>query len=177
MKNEYKKQHTIMILCFLLGGFSIIMYAFQIYDNYLRAENIGAMNETFAPRENNLTQFNRYPERFAPLTPFTSPFSFMFLLNGIILISAGTALWSLTRDKEIKSAKEKITSLLLMPEERAVIDELKRAKGSITQSQLVKNTGLSKVKMHRVVNRLVAKGIIRKYPYGLTNKIVLEKEI
>lgn len=156
------------------------MYLFQVYDNFLRPENFAqARNGTFQPQE-NLTQLNRSPERPLQVNPslsFTSPFSFMMFFNGIILLSGGISIWGLTRDKEIKSTKEKITSLLLMPEERMVIDELRKSKGSMAQSQLVKNTGMSKVKMHRIVSKLAVKGIIKKYPYGLTNKIVLEKDV
>jgi uncharacterized membrane protein len=36
---------------------------------------------------------------------------------------------------------------------------------------------LSKVKVHRIVKRLESLQIIKKYPYGLTNKIRLEKRM
>jgi uncharacterized membrane protein len=163
-----------MILCFILGGFSIIMYTFLVYDNFLRADF--ARNETFL-RFENITQNRTFEKPLNPINNIASPFSMMLLFNGILLLIGGVSIWSLTREKEIKSAKERMTSLLLMPEERLVIDELKKCKGSMLQSQLVKRTGLSKVKMHRIISKLALKGIIKKYPYGLTNKIVLEKEI
>jgi uncharacterized membrane protein len=36
-------------------------------------------------------------------------------------------------------------------------------------------TGFSKVKVHRALTKLETRKVIKKYPYGLTNKIVLEK--
>ncbi|MFH0949102.1 MAG: MarR family transcriptional regulator [Candidatus Aenigmatarchaeota archaeon] len=188
MKSEYKKHNIVMILCFILGGFSIMLYFFQVYDTFWRVENFSTRFENNSTEINrpfmglNNSGINRSFERERlltenPATRLTSPISIMLLFNGIILLLGGISIWGLTRDRELKSTKEKITSLLLMPEERMIIEELKKSKGSITQSQLVKNTGMSKVKAHRIVNRLAAKGIVKKYPYGLTNKIVLEKEV
>lgn len=178
MKTEYKKYSIIMVLCFLVGGFSIILYMTQVYSVFLATENFSAPKA-----DANLTHFNRSlgEERFfsngPPETRLESPFSIMLLFSGIILLAGGLSLWSLTREKEIGAVKERLTSMLLLPEERTIIGELKKSKGNMTQSQLVRNTGLSKVKTHRIINKLSAKGIVKKYPYGLTNKIVLEKEI
>ena len=165
----------------------LILYLFQAYSVLWGSEVFGTLRD-FRPDNNftsNFTSSSNANRSFgrgfftllSPSASLTSPFSIMLLINGIILLSGGISIWRLTRDKELKSTKEKLTSLLLMPEERIVILELKKSKGSMTQSQLVKNTGMSKVKTHRIVNRLASKGIVKKYPYGLTNKIVLEKEV
>jgi len=63
------------------------------------------------------------------------------------------------------------------PEEKLVIRELEDAGGELTQSELVKKTGISKVKVHRVIKRLEQLKILSKYPYGVTNKIKVEKEV
>jgi uncharacterized membrane protein len=185
MKNEYKKHNVIMILCFILGGFTILLSIISTYSVFWE---FNTLERGFVPPPSNFTQpnnftppnFNRSIERAAlrsPANALTSPSFFILLFNGIVLLSGGISIWRLTRDKEMKSEKEKLTSLLLLPEERLIIHELKKSRGSLTQSQLVKNTGMSKVKTHRIVNRLASKGIIKKYPYGLTNKIVLEKDV
>ncbi len=158
-----------MILCFVLGGFSIVLYLLQGYYAFWRVENFPARfpdNSTADRpfRNMNGSEINRSFERgFPPFSIeafFTSPISFILLFNGIILLLGGVSIWRLTGEKEITSTKEKLTSLLLQPEERLIIDELKKSRGSMTQSQLVKNTGMSKVKTHRIVNRLATKGII-----------------
>jgi len=64
-----------------------------------------------------------------------------------------------------------------MPDEKIVIKELGRNNGELTQSDLVRKTKLSKVKIHRIVRRLETLEIISKYPYGVTNKIKLEKSL
>lgn len=162
---ESRKYSISMLLCFILGGFSIMLYIFQLYTAFWGLENMGVRNigRAFIPA--------------TPLSYITSPFAFLFLFNGIVMLLAGWSIWRLVRENEITSEKEKITSLLLQPEERAIISELKKSKGSMTQSQLVRTTGMSKVKAHRIVSKLVIKGIVKKYPYGLTNKIVLEKDV
>jgi uncharacterized membrane protein len=177
MKNEYRKYSAVMVLCFLFGGFALILYSAQMY-SVLVAPGAPNMSGEF----NNSIDFNRSLRegRFNfdnPAIRLESPFAVIPILGGIVLLLGGISIWKLTREKEITSVKEKLTSLLLLPEERLVIEELKKSNGSIAQSQLVRNTGLSKVKAHRIVNRLSAKGIVKKYPYGLTNKIVLEKEV
>jgi hypothetical protein len=178
MKSEYRKYFLIMVLCFLVGGFAITTYLIQAYSDVWGRDFFGFRQ----PRMDNFTNLSNERERLAEFASnraasFASPFALMTLISGIILILGGLSIWSLTREKELKHAKDKITNMLLLPEERIVIDELKKSGGQITQSQLVIKTGLSKVKVHRVVKNLAMKGIIKKYEYGLTNKIVLEKEI
>lgn len=182
MKSEYRKYSIVMVLCFLLGGFSIIFYITQIYSNFWSHEVFGnTRNESDFRNTSNESEFNRTLGR-GPLPIrseefLLSPFSLMLLFNGIVLLAGGISLWFITREKEIASAKEKITSLLLQPDERIILNELKKYKGESTQSQLTMKTGMNKVKVHRIIGRLAARGIVKKYNYGMTNKIVLEKDV
>lgn len=179
MKSSYKKYFLIMILCFLLGGFSIITYVLQAYSTNLDRGFFGP-RALRIENSSNLSDLRSRALNFTGTTSASllfSPFALMLLFSGILMIIAGGSIWSITREKEIKHTRERITNLLLLPEERSVIDELKKAGGSVTQSQLVLKTGIGKVKIHRVVKSLERKGIINKYQYGLTNKIVLEKNI
>jgi len=187
-----------MVLCFLVGGFSAILYSIQAYSAFMSLEVFGSFREFKDPNTNfsfnesldrlNANDFNRsmldrnreFGGRFRPLNPvgfITSPASLVLLLVAIVSILGGISIYNLVREKEIKSTKDDLTSILLSPEEKAVISEIKKMSGDITQSQLVKKTGLSKVKIHRVLIRLESKRIVKKYQYGLTNKIVLEKDI
>jgi uncharacterized membrane protein len=179
MERKYLRHSIVMMLLFLVGGFSLFLYLFQVYSAFWGIES-GVIRERAI--QNSTSQINRPPfsgEGFIrPLIPqatLTSPFSLMLLFVGIISTTGGVSVWQLTREKELKSAKENITSLLLTPEEKAIIDELKKANGKLNQNQLVRKTGFSKVKVHRALARLETRKIVKKYPYGLTNKIVLEK--
>ena len=79
-------------------------------------------------------------------------------------------------EKEIKAVKQVTTAKLLLPDELAVVDTLKKFDFELTQSKLAKETGLNKVQIHRAIKRLESKGALEKHNYGLTNKIILKKE-
>ena len=168
-----------MILLFLVGGFSLVLYLFQVYSAFWGFETFslirgrGTQNYSIQPNRSFVgEEFTRSPN---PEAALASPFSLMLLFIGVSSTLGGISIWQLTREKELKSAKEDISSLLLTPEERSIIEELKKANGKLNQNQLVKKTGFSKVKVHRVLVRLEMRKIVKKYPYGLTNKVVLEK--
>ncbi len=179
MERRYLKHSIVMIMLFLVGGFSLLLYVFQAYSAFWGLETFTLARERWI--DNNSLQLNRSfvgersmePPR--PEAGLTSPLSLMFLLVGITSTLGGVSIWRLTREKELKSAKEDISSLLLTPEEKVIIDELKKANGKINQNQLVRETGLSKVKVHRALVRLEMRTLLKRYPYGLTNKVVLEK--
>jgi uncharacterized membrane protein len=94
-----------------------------------------------------------------------------------ISILAGLSIWQITRVRELKKLKQETTDNLLLPDEKTIIHFLKENGFESTQSRLVKETGLSKVQVHRILSRLEAKGVLEKHKYGLTNKIVLKKEL
>ena len=187
MENKYRKYSVVMVLCFLVGGFSIILYIIQVYSAFIGLDVYGSFrefrehisNETFDNRsqinQSLGTLRNRFPS-FSPERFLTSPASFILLFVGLISIAGGISIFNLVREKEIKSTKERLTSMLLTPEERQIIEEIKKSDGHIAQSQLVIKTGLSKVKIHRIIMRLESKGIVKKHEYGLTNKIILEMD-
>jgi hypothetical protein len=179
MEKRYLKHSIVMILLFLVGGFCLILYLFQVYSLLWGLE-------TFTLVRGKVIQDQRFQanrsftgEGFVPPLSseaiLTSPFSLMLLFVGISSTLGGVSIWQLAREKELKFIKENISSLLLAPEEKVIIEELKKANGELNQNQLVKKTGFSKVKVHRALTRLETRKIVKRYPYGLTNKVVLEK--
>lgn len=180
-----KKYVFVMILCFLYAGFSIISFSYDVYSRFWVKEVVGA--PPF--REMRINDFNdsnsragqqAAPRQFRNPDPFeilTSPQSLTYLLGGIVSIIAGITIWFLIREKEIKGIKEQTADNLMLPDEKAVINYLKRSGFESTQAKLAKETGLNKVQVHRVLKRLEAKGIVQKHVYGLTNKIILKKEL
>jgi len=105
------------------------------------------------------------------------PVIIISLLGSVISILAGLSLMDLLKKKEKKELTKSVIDTMTTPEEKFVIKELEEADGELTQSELVKKTKLSKVKVHRVVKRLEQLKIVSKYPYGITNKIKLEKKV
>ena len=59
-------------------------------------------------------------------------------------------------------------------EEKKIIEILNSREGSVYQSDLIKETGFSKVKITRVLDKLESKGIIERRRRGMTNAIFLK---
>jgi len=189
-----KKYAVLMALCFIYGGFLIASFALQAYSLFWRTEIAGFPTETngfpfieggSAP-QNPGQDFNEFaPDRNIgarrfqrePAAALLAPTPLSWLAGGLISVFAGFAIMGLTRKKEIKRIKHETASNLLLPDEKKVIDFLRRSNYESTQSKIAKETGLSKVQAHRVIKRLEAKGALEKHEYGLTNKIILKKEL
>jgi uncharacterized membrane protein len=77
------------------------------------------------------------------------------------------------------SRKQKVRDILpvLTDGERKVMIILLREKGTVDQRTIVKETDFSKAKVTRVINDLVARGIIEKISRGRKNLIKLKKEV
>ena len=59
-------------------------------------------------------------------------------------------------------------------EEQKIIRLLEEKEGSTYQSDLIKETGHSKVKITRILDKLESKGILEKKRRGMTNIVVLK---
>jgi uncharacterized membrane protein len=64
---------------------------------------------------------------------------------------------------------------LLDGDKRKVFNEIVEAKGEILQSDLHAHTGFSKAKITRVLDYLELKGLIVRKSYGMTNKIIINR--
>ncbi len=179
-----KRYVAITLICFLYGGFSIFMLSFGVYSSFWKMGLLNPVKGGFADVNADLNQFADGLKGFAgtrkfgydPIAFICSPTNLVYLAGGVIAILAGLAIWSLIRQKELKSVKQAATANLLLPDENAVIEALKDSGYELTQSKLTKETGLSKVQVHRVIKRLESKRILEKHDYGVTNKIILKKE-
>jgi len=110
------------------------------------------------------------------------PIPYMILILSSLGIFVGSAAYYFTVSKYIKEGKtrnENIESTLnfLEPQERMIIKELIKDKKGLKQSELEKQTGFHKVKIHRIVNKLQAKGLIEKEANGKINKIKLNPHL
>ena len=71
-----------------------------------------------------------------------------------------------------KEKKEKLNNLI--GDEKKIMEVLLREEGSVYQSDLIKETHLTKVKVSRVLDKLEGKGLIERKRRGMTNIIVLK---
>ncbi|MBI2652703.1 winged helix-turn-helix transcriptional regulator [Candidatus Woesearchaeota archaeon] len=171
LKNKRKFYWFVAILCLIYGGVAFILFIQQSYILYVR--NQFTQSDDFA---RNATQIasNRFRPNFRTLTIIPLVVN---LFGALISILAGLSLVSILRSKESKELKKDVIESMVLPDEKLVIRELEKNNGELTQSELVRKTGLSKVKVHRIVKRLESLEIVSKYPYGVTNKIKLEKSL
>lgn len=70
--------------------------------------------------------------------------------------------------------KKKVNVSKLSSEEKSIVILLEENEGSLYQSILVKETGLSKVKITRILDGLEGKGIIERKRRGMTNIVILK---
>jgi hypothetical protein len=64
----------------------------------------------------------------------------------------------------------------LYGDERLVLEKVIEAEGSIFQSDLVDRTGLGKVKVSRILDKLEGKGLVETKTRGITNIVLLKKQ-
>jgi len=106
-----------------------------------------------------------------------------FIVTGFIIGSLllGLGIYLLVITKINKSAKEdlkksfkKIDLSKLDEDENKIYDLLKQNEGSLYQSDLIKQTQYSKVKISRILDKMQTKDIIDRKRRGMTNIIVLK---
>lgn len=185
-----KTQKAIMWLSLLYGGFAIILFIMDIYSAIWFGSSFIARDGPKLDDTNALinSDFNFNDQidsnrpapgprmQMTPLRAVSSPASLLILFSGLISLASGITIMNITRKHEIKKIKQDTAEYLLLPEEKKVIEVLKENDYSLPQNRITKESGLTKVQVHRVLKRLEAKGLIEKHEYGLTNKIVLKKE-
>ncbi len=79
-------------------------------------------------------------------------------------------------DNEGKKQEAKPEKLLKMfkGEEKLILELLLKNEGIMLQSELVKETGFSRVKITRILDKLESKDIIERKRRGMTNAVVLK---
>ena len=98
---------------------------------------------------------------------------FITVLFGLAFVVLGTGVYLLfIQGREEKTVKVDFSKL--DEDEKRVYTLLKERDGSLYQSDLVKETGFSKVKMTRLLDKMAAKNIIDRKRRGMTNIIVLK---
>ena len=99
------------------------------------------------------------------------------IIGFLVTLLAGLSIMALLKEKDSQGATQSFIDVVTTGDEKLLIASLEKAGGVLTQSELVNATGLTKVKIHRVVKRLEGLGIVSKYPFGMTNKVRLEKKL
>ena len=103
-----------------------------------------------------------------------------FIISVALVVGAGTYyLMSSRLETKEKSLKKNTEILLKMlnKDERKVIQALIENHGKALQAEITRLPEMSKVKSHRVVQKLIDRGVLQKEEFGKTNKIKFAPEI
>ncbi len=102
----------------------------------------------------------------------------LLIASGITFLILGVGVYLLFLQEHVIRMEERTFKPLdaskLDGEERRIYDLLKAQDGSMYQSDLIKETGLSKVKVTRMLDKLTTKGVIDRKRRGMTNLIILK---
>ena len=90
----------------------------------------------------------------------------------VVVLGLGAGI-SMVLPKRLTQSQVKIDLSKLDKEEKSICNILK-TKNGIYQSDLIKETGFSKVKITRVLDKLESKGIIERRRRGMTNAIFIK---
>ncbi len=82
-------------------------------------------------------------------------------------------------ERKEKSLKKNTDILLrfLNPDEKKLVNALIENNGKVLQAEITRLPGMSKLKSHRVIQRLIDRGVIEKETLGKTNVVRFTKEI
>ncbi|MFH1972110.1 MAG: winged helix-turn-helix transcriptional regulator [archaeon] len=169
---ETDKRSIIMILCFVYAGISLILFLISLL---------------VIVKNGNVISFNTYIN--SDIATISSQILYsiswiigLFSLCGLVLsVFAGRELQksnphvNAEKEKNISDDGKTIDIDMLLPEEIKIVNVLEENDKSMTQNDLVRDSGMSKVKVHRIIKRLESKKVITKHNYGMTNRIKLEK--
>ncbi len=166
------KNKMFITVIVIVVAFLFLIFLYGMYQD---------VNKITATMDNN--DINK-PANFNP-PPDRGFFNLRFLffpIMGFLGMVGGSLLYyfmaqRLGKNKQLQKKNVNRLLNLLSKEERLVLEKLIASHGSAYQYELSRMPGVNKVKMHRVLNNLEAKEIIKKENYGKINKIVLDKDI
>ena len=147
------------------------------------AASIYILALALAPNESPLTVLSQLLTSGFPATfPFLALFSFFLFLSTVLASMVGVIYFLVLPEmKNYRLSdshwKENASMVLraLKPEERTVVNVLDAHGGTYLQKYITKESGLSRLKTHRVVAALSERGIVLVEKYGNTNQVSLVK--
>lgn len=122
--------------------------------------------------EDGICQHEEYADSILFFVPLILVFGFVF----------GTLVSYLYFEKKVElpkhsPEKKKVLLSILSPSERKIISKIVDGDGKVLQSEISRVEGVGKVRAHRVIDRLMRRGVLEKEELGKTNVIRLRKDI
>jgi uncharacterized membrane protein len=105
-------------------------------------------------------------------------FNITFIVLGIIagaVFVIGFIIFFLNQKKqEIKQKTIKTTKISLTPEQKRLYNLLKEAGAPMFQGELVEKSGMNKVRVSRVLDKMEMLGVIERRRHGMSNYVLLK---
>ena len=100
----------------------------------------------------------------------------LFVILGFVL---GVIVFHLLSSRAVSAQKPKKETILSLLEgdEKTIVARIAEEGGRVLQSEISHYPGLGKVKAHRIIERLVLRGVIQKESHGKTNLVKLSPQI
>jgi len=116
-----------------------------------------------------------HEQRLNLLTDLIPVFIAIGIIIGVVVFFFMSAKLD-NRKKELTKVTDALVQFL-SKDERLVVQKLLDNDGKILQAEVSRLEGLGKVKSHRVIQRLIDRGVIEKENFGKTNIIKLNKAV
>ncbi|MFH1445000.1 MAG: winged helix-turn-helix transcriptional regulator [Nanoarchaeota archaeon] len=165
-----KQKNVLMVVCFAYAGIALLLALISFYMVFNDGQ-LFFLQKFLGGRAQPLGDMIA-----AGISSVSWMMGIFSLMGAVVTFLAGSALMHHEHKPKAKTENKEIPYSMLLPDEKEIIDILKQNDNVMTQSELVNASGLSKVKIHRMIKKLETKKIISKYAYGMTNKVRLEKE-
>ncbi|MCW8965149.1 MAG: winged helix-turn-helix transcriptional regulator [Candidatus Pacearchaeota archaeon] len=154
----------LMYICFIYSGIAFEFVYIQLFPLFNNSKNYALPPPPFV-----------YDEIYKTTPSYIIYIVLVCLLGSIISLLAGISLYNINKKKETQIISENWIENITTKDDKKIIDLLKENNSILTQSQIVKESGLTKVKVHRIIQKLKKYNLIEKIKYNQTNKIILKK--
>ncbi|MEK6983932.1 MAG: hypothetical protein AABX33_05140 [Nanoarchaeota archaeon] len=153
---------------YFLAGFSIILVFILTFVKIDSDEQSAFLCEKFHENQLDMQQCPAHKSNISWL--LVSAFGIGFLILGV---GVYLSFFHKPAAKDVKDFKE-IDITKLTDEEKNIYGIIRNKSGSAYQSDLMKETGFSKVKVTRLLDKLESKVVLERKRRGMTNIIVLK---
>jgi len=161
---NYPLNKKILLGILIVVSFLFIVFNVSQYISFAGTDQICDV-QGFCPHE---TQLN-FIKSAVPLLAAVS-----------VLIGAGVYYFMSSKVEVKEKSLKKNTDVFLRflsPDEKKVVDKLIEGHGKVLQAELTRLPGLNKVKSHRIVQKLIDRGVIKIEKLGKTNVVEFPQEI
>ncbi|VVC03175.1 Uncharacterised protein [Candidatus Burarchaeum australiense] len=119
------------------------------------------------------------PALLQPIMQYHIHFMLLMALFGVFSGMMGYRMLNANIEKQKTIVKNNLELLMhfLAPEEQEVVELLRKKEGRTTQSEIARLPGMTRLKAHRIVKKLVARGIIHVEREGKINLVRLVDEL